>query len=145
MNMVFQRFLMFNVLLYISFFILVQYYILCIESLLGVMISFIKYFERFRKRFRIIKNQRLSINIWNRKSFLKIFTMLFLFDFLFFLKLLFFFRIVKMTIYWIVIMGSPIFVIDLLDLLIYLFLHFLLVILFVNVIDDIEIFLVIVI
>ncbi len=71
--------------------------------------------------------------------------MLFLFDFLFFLKLLFFFRIVKMTIYWIVIMGSPIFVIDLLDLLIYLFLHFLLVILFVNVIDDIEIFLVIVI
>jgi len=145
MNMIFQRFLMLVVLLNISLFILVQYNIFCIKSLLSIMVSFIKYLKRLRKRFWIIKNQRFSINIWNRKFLLKIFTMLFLFHFLFFLKLLLLFCVIEVAIYWIVVMGSPIFIVDLLYLLIYLFLHFLFMIFFVNVIYDIEIFLVIVI
>lgn len=144
MDMIFQRFLMLSILLYISFFIFVQYDILCIESLLGIMVSFIKYLERFGKRLRIIKNQRFSIYIWNRKSLLKVFTMLFLFNFLFFLKLLLLISIIEMSIYWVVIMSCPIFIVNLLDLLIYLFLHLLLMIFFVNVVYDIEIFLVII-
>jgi hypothetical protein len=135
---------MLMLLLYIPLIILIQYNIFCVKSLFGVMIPLIQYSKRFWKRFGVIKDQRLSIYIRNRKLLLVILSMLFLLNFFLLLELLLFFFIIKMTIYWIIVMCSPIFFVNLVNLLSNLFFHFFFMVFFVNVCYNIKIFFVIV-
>lgn len=136
--MIFDNLLLFYLILDVSLLVLIQYNIFCLVPFLCKCVSFVEHSHCFRQRLCQIGNERFAVHIGWWQIFINMLNMFCFFQCPLLLILFFLFLIIKGSIDWIISMSLPIFFIDFSILLLRLFFYLLLIVLFIDITQDIE-------